>query len=94
MRPDTAAHNPAAYNRRFTARFAVMLVLLVMGYMFAVTFMDVKGAKYADMIVPFLLGTVLGAVVGFSFQITKAKDPEQPPEAAAPPPSVDVEVKP
>lgn len=89
MKPDAAAHNPAAYSRRFTARFAVFLFSVVMLYMFAATFAPVANAKYADMIVPFLLGTVLGAVVSFSFQITKAKDPEQPAEPPAEP-----EVKP
>lgn len=72
--------SPADFNRLFLAGFAVWVFTLVMVYLAAVTFGNVSatGAKYADMVVPFLLATAIGGIFSFFYAVNKAKDPETP----------------
>jgi membrane protease YdiL (CAAX protease family) len=74
-----------AFDRRFLACLAVLLIVLVMAYLFAVTFapMASAGGKYADIAVPLLLGTVIGGLVGFFYGASKnqaAPKPDPVPE--------------
>ncbi len=54
--------------------FGTYVITLVVGYVFAVTFIPVEeaGIKYADIAVPFLLGSGFGLIVGFYYQSTQA----------------------
>lgn len=79
-RSDSAISNPAAYSRRFTARLAVFLIFVTVAYLFCVTFFPVPGGKYADMIVPSLLASVVSTIVSFFYQVAKQRDPETPGE--------------
>lgn len=65
------------FDRRFLAFFSILAFLIVMGYLFMVTFVPVStgGAKYADMIVPLLLGTVIGGLFGYFFGASKNNNP-------------------
>jgi hypothetical protein len=48
---------------------AVIILMITFGYLFCVTFMDMTpaGAEQAKTITPFLLGTVIGTLVGFYY---------------------------
>jgi hypothetical protein len=74
------------FDRRFLAGLSVMLLVMVMLYVAAVTFVPIpeSGAKYADIAVPLLLGTVVGGVVGYWFGASKTGEPRpaQPTQSA------------
>jgi len=78
----TATSN--VFDRRFVAAFSVLAFLVVMVYLFLVTFYPVSssGAKYADMIVPLLLGTVIGGLFGYIYGASRNNPP--PHEATYP----------
>jgi hypothetical protein len=48
---------------------AFYILTVIFGYIFCTTFVPIpdSGIKYADMALPFLLGSGFGAVVGFYF---------------------------
>lgn len=81
MKPD--------FSPRFIAGFSVFLIVVVMLYIAAATFLPIttSGAKYADMAVPLLLGTVIGAITGFFFgSSTTATTPRPPTDPITPQP--------
>lgn len=73
------AHNPAEFDRKFLAGFAVMLMLLSFAYLFSVTFFPpangTPAQHYADIILGFLLGTALAGVIGFFYGSSKQPSP-------------------
>jgi len=74
------------FDRRFLAGLAVLLIVLVMGYLFCVTFVPMAqaGGKYADIAVPLLLGTVIGGLVGYFYGASKNQNAPTTPTAATP----------
>lgn len=54
--------------------FGFYVISVVMTYIGAVTFIPLgeSGVKYADIAVPFLLGSGFGLIVGFYYQSTQA----------------------
>lgn len=77
-------HQTEAFDRRFLAFLSVLIILLVMGYLFAVSFLPMSpiGAKYADIAVPMLLATGFGGLVGYFFGASKNQSPPKDPPAA------------
>lgn len=71
----------------------VGLMTACFAYFFVVTFISLptSGAKYADMIVPFLLGSGLGAIAGFYWGSSEGSSQKntllgpKPPEVAEKP---------
>lgn len=76
----TPASTTESFDRRFLAALAVLLIVLVMIYLFCVTFvpMATSGGKYADIAIPLLLGTVIGGLVGYFFGASKNQNPTAP----------------
>jgi type III secretory pathway component EscU len=58
-------------------KVAVLIILITFLYLFAVTFFEMpeSGVEQAKTIVPFLLGSVIGTLIGFYY----GKKHEQPP---------------
>jgi len=58
-------------------KFAVLIIMITFLYLFGVTFINIpqSGIEQAKTIVPFLLGSVIGTLIGFYF----GKKHEQPP---------------
>ena len=58
-------------------QFAVLITMITFLYLFGVTFLELSdsGIEQAKTIVPFLLGSVIGTLIGFYF----GKKHEQPP---------------
>jgi membrane protease YdiL (CAAX protease family) len=79
----TPATQTEAFDRRFLAFLAILVIVLVMIYLFAVTFlpMSTTGGKYADIAVPMLLATGFGGLVGYFFGASKNPSPstDKPP---------------
>lgn len=68
-------------DRTTGIKVALLIMLVTFGYLFAVTFLTMPetGAEQAKTIVPFLLGTVIGTLVGFYYG---NKHEQQPPVAS------------
>lgn len=83
----TSSTQTEAFDRRFLAVLAILLIVLVMAYLFAVTFapMASSGGKYADIAVPLLLGTVIGGLVGYFFGASKNQTAPKPDATPATP---------
>ena len=62
------------FNRRFLAGFAVMLTVAALAYLGAITFLPLPAAnvRFADTILGFMLGTLLGTVIAFFFGSSKS----------------------
>jgi len=70
-------HDPAEFNRKFLAAFAVILVCLSFAYVFVITLIPLNkdAVQFANITLGFLLGTVMGVVVGFFFGNSKQREP-------------------
>ena len=69
---------PAQFDRIFLAALSVMLMLLSFGYIFLITTVPPStpaAQHYADIILGFILGTVVAGVVGFFFGNSKRPEP-------------------
>lgn len=57
----------------FECVFAVMIILLVSGYLFGITFLDVPeaNARVVDTVLGFLLGSVISPIIIWSFKNSK-----------------------
>ena len=87
----------ATFDRRFLAWFAVMLSTLSFAYIFLVTLLPPttsSGQHYADVILGFLLGTVISGVTGFFYGASKAQPGPAPVVAGLPPPAVTIDIPP
>lgn len=75
-------------------KVAVVIILITFLYLFAVTFwpMTRDGAEQAKTITPFLLGTVIGTLIGFYYG-NKSKQQEQTPVDTAAVEAAQVKVK-
>ena len=73
---------PNTFDRWFLALFATLIVVVGMGFVFAVTFFVVPkdNQQYASTALGFILGTLLAAPIGFFYGASKS----QPPAAPAP----------
>ena len=80
---------------KFLAAFAVGLSIAGMAYLAAITFLPIPtpNIRFADTILGFIIGTVVGAPIGFFFgssSSSRAKDQTisnmMPPAPPAPPP--------
>lgn len=62
------------FNRRFLAYFAVGLCLAAMAYIACVTFLPIPkdNVRFADTVIGFVMGTVLGTPIGFFFHSSKS----------------------
>lgn len=68
-------------NLSIGIKIALIILLITFFYLFAVTFLPMtdKGAELAKTIVPFLLGTVIGTLIGFYWGNShKEQIPPQP----------------
>jgi hypothetical protein len=81
--------DPATFDRRFIAFFAVLITVVGMGFVFAVTFLVVPkdNQQYASTALGFILGTLLAAPIGFFYGASKAQPPATPAAPAVAPPS-------
>lgn len=70
----TAANDEALFNRRFLAWFAVGLVACSFAYIGCITFMVVpkENQRFADTVLGFLLGTLLGTLITFFYGSSKS----------------------
>lgn len=59
---------------------AVYLMTLVFGYVFAITFADIPktGIDHAKTALPFLLGSVLGIIIGYYYGNSSKKNQGEP----------------
>jgi len=78
-RTRTAAEDESLFNRRFLAYFALFLTVAGMAYVACVTFMPIPkdNARYADLVLGFIMGTVLTTPIAFFYASSKcsqAKD--------------------
>ena len=82
-------------DRRFLAWFAVLLSMLSFAYIFLVTLIPPvtsSGQHYADVILGFLLGTVISGVTGFFYGASKQQPGPVPTVAGLPPPAVTIDI--
>lgn len=62
------------FNKRFSAYFAAISVLLGFAYLFLVTFIPIPQAnqRFADIILGFLMGTVISTILTYYFGSSKS----------------------
>ncbi len=87
---DSPSPDSATADRQFLARFAVLALVLGMGYVAAVTFIPVPkdSQQYASTALGFILGTILAAPIGFYYGASKSQPQAQEPVAKDQPPTV------
>ena len=72
------------FDRGFLAGLAILLIVLSFSYLFIVTFYPPAAGSasqhYADVIIGFLLGTVISTVIGFFYGASKQQSPADPPK--------------
>ncbi len=72
--PLTPAEQESLFNRRFLAYFAFFLTAAGMAYVVGITFGNVPkdNAQYANIVLGFIMGTVIGVPVGYFYQSSKS----------------------
>ena len=62
-------------------KVAVMFMLITFLYLFSVTFLElpITGVEHAKTIVPFLLGTIIGNVIGYYWGNSSKNNQGEPP---------------
>lgn len=85
-------HNPAEFNRKFLAVFAILLVVMAFAYIFGITFLKLPDTadKYVGTILGAILGVVIATPIGFFYGNSKRAEP---PPAATFPQVTDASVK-
>ena len=81
----------STFNRRFLAYFAVFLVIASMIYIGAITFLVIpkENQRFADTVLGFLLGTLIGTIIAFFYGSTKSnQDKDQTIKGQLMPPPV------
>jgi hypothetical protein len=89
----TADEAESLFNRRFLAYFALFLTIAGMTYVACVTFMPIPkdNGRYADLVLGFIMGTVLTTPIAFFFASSKSSQAKDQALSAllpsAPPPT-------
>lgn len=74
MDPTVELAADARFNRRFLAVFALFMVAASFAYIAAITFLAVpkENQRFADTVLGFLLGTLLGTLITFFYGSSKS----------------------
>jgi hypothetical protein len=73
-KPASETDKEAVFNRRFLAYFAVGLAVASFTYIACITFVSMpeKNQRFADTVLGFLLGTLLGTIITFFYGSSKS----------------------